>query len=1008
MIFFLNLDGTMTREDTGRIFQGSTAVPDIKVLSVVSSATGGLSVAFTLPSGLTTLYYPLAIVGEHTFDNGFKTYVWGIKQETLDEHGINEKVTSLIGNVTQEVGKVGVTIRQTNAVTGADVASYTANFTVEYSALPTPPSTMQVSEISTLLSLLNAYYSQNADDIRTLKERVGVLEQNQIETIDFRGNSRSIEAIDEGGIMVSIDDVPIHYSKEREDREIDTVVQYLPLVAGNGIAFENKGEVVEVKSTFPSRQPNTDGSCYVLAPNGINPAFEQLTVVKTSNLTYDVRVGGKTAGTITIPQDTYLDAVAYNPETKELKFTYNTSSGKEEIVIPLSDLEDVNNLLIATSQSELNSLLVSANVGKAISYNGDLYVVAREDNSIIAKEIANIADVNLIDTWLDTDFEDVDYDDKVGISWSSHYELSNGEKVYGQGDIAQCVPIVAGKNASIKVEGKTFKINADSATQIYETAVEGGGDETPEEISPSDLFPFRVARMYEGQRYPEVGDLIIYKSNVPNSKGQNPILCKITQLEERAEDEDEPFGYGTPICFIQGASGTEALAGATINLASMPAENITITDTGIYTYIPEVELELADGRLVYMQSRNTIPLVAGEGVEFKKNENNTVSINATGGGGGGGDISSFYIGDAIEELEIDTNGKGINVTYQDAEIEMNGGESYNYIPVNITIPIVAGENVTLAKDETNNVVKIDIPTAGGELVDDLAYSDLVGVPILIADLDTITPTANTYYKHNGADETTYTKGVIYFYDGTAFKAITGGGAGAGINDVKVNGTSVVADGVANIPAASKTQAGVVTTGAQTFNGEKTFDDDIWLGTSAALYASSGAVTIKTKSSYNGASFLFANNNAKWVRLYCGALATDRLGVGLKNSRSEQYILADTTASGTLESILPTYSGTLMSAPSTWSTGTSGSAKLPSAGLYEVKFTIYGSVRSAILNWDGTNYSEASVFLDEMQNPNSFIVLYADPYGTLEVEETQLGSGGGPASVSISYRKIGIA
>ena len=71
----------------------------------------------------------------------------------------------------------------------------------------------------------------------------------------------------------------------------------------------------------------------------------------------------------------------------------------------------------------------------------------------------------------------------------------------------------------------------------------------------------------------------------------------------------------------------EALEGATLNLASLPPEIGVIANDGIHYFVPEVELELPDGRLVYMQSRNAIPITAGDGVEFKKNPNNTVSIN---------------------------------------------------------------------------------------------------------------------------------------------------------------------------------------------------------------------------------------------------------------------------------------------------------------------------------------------------------------------------------------------
>ncbi len=1015
MIFFLNLNGELTRADTGRIFQGSTAVPDIKVLSTVSATSGSLSVAFTKPDKTTTKYYPLAIEAEHTNEQGFTTYVWGIRAGTPEQ---KKAVTDLLGNVTQEVGKVGVSVRQTNVVLGASygedeypaVASYTAEFEVEYSALPASPTEATADEIDTLLDLLYAYYAQNVSLIDGLTNRVDALERKDvladIKTINTdTGGTQGLKTSDTG---ISWDNAFKFFDANGNQTASGTIKQNVPITEGFGINLEidQQDGVARVDLDLQPFPPNTNESCYVLAPNGFaSPgAYEQLTVVKTSNLTYDVRVGEHVAGTITIPQDTYLDAVEYNPETKELKFTYNTSSGKQEIVIPLSDLEDVNNLLIATSQSELNSLLVSANVGKAISYNGDLYVVARENNSIIAKEIANIADVNLIDTWLDTDFEDMEYDDKVGISWSSKYELSNGNKVYGQGDIAQCVPIVAGKNVSIGREGKTFKINVDSATQLYETAVESEGDTAPEEIDQEQHYGTRVAYMYEGQRFPEVGDLVIFKCDIPNSKGQNLILCSITSLDDF--DDPEPYVEMRAICFLQGASGTEALEGATINLASMPAENITITNTGIYTHIPEVELELQDGRLIYMQSRNTIPLVAGEGVEFKNNPNNTVSINAT-GGGGGSLVTDIQIGSDITELGINPDGKGIDVTYNDAEIEYDGGDSYSYFPVEITLPLVAGENVTFETDETNNVVKIDVPSADGELVDNLAYADLVDVPILIADLDTITPTANTYYKHNGADETTYTKGVIYFYDGTAFKAITGGGAG-GISDVQVNGTSVVTDGVANIPPADgSTTAGVIVPSTYTDPqdlGEYKFINRFYIG-----YKTQGTSECpQLVCTGYGNLYIYGSQNRPatlLVHRYPGAggieLHADRNAIYLNaNNNKKPYFYTGATL------YLPTSgNGTLMSAPSTWSEGTSGSATLPEAGLYEVKTGILSNVYSSIINWDGINHAYGQLFATGTGTSAATIFVVVNSIGViskyLNGEATELGS-------VISFRKIGIA
>ena len=68
------------------------------------------------------------------------------------------------------------------------------------------------------------------------------------------------------------------------------------------------------------------------------------------------------------------------------------------------------------------------------------------------------------------------------------------------------------------------------------------------------------------------------------------------------------------------------------------------------------------------------------------------------------------------------------------------------------------------------------------------YNDLLNKPIINQDLDAVgfSPVAGTYYKHVGQTDT-YTAGVIYLYDGEAFKAIDGSGSGSGLNIVEVEG-----------------------------------------------------------------------------------------------------------------------------------------------------------------------------------------------------------------------------
>lgn len=57
------------------------------------------------------------------------------------------------------------------------------------------------------------------------------------------------------------------------------------------------------------------------------------------------------------------------------------------------------------------------------------------------------------------------------------------------------------------------------------------------------------------------------------------------------------------------------------------------------------------------------------------------------------------------------------------------------------------------------------------------YNQLDSIPVINQDLSAtdFTPVANTYYRHTGATNDTFTQGVIYCYDGTEYKALDGSG-----------------------------------------------------------------------------------------------------------------------------------------------------------------------------------------------------------------------------------------
>lgn len=151
MLYFLNLDGTMTLAEPQRVFQGSNNVNTIYVLSAIAPPTA-LEISFTLPSGLTTAYYPMIYNGatdEYTVPNTTTT--------------VYLRSFLLTSNITAEVGTVGVSV---NAVysnadgTTGNQTSFTGSFNVEYSSIPETVTTGTADELQQALDLLSQYYTQ--------------------------------------------------------------------------------------------------------------------------------------------------------------------------------------------------------------------------------------------------------------------------------------------------------------------------------------------------------------------------------------------------------------------------------------------------------------------------------------------------------------------------------------------------------------------------------------------------------------------------------------------------------------------------------------------------------------------------------------------------------------------------------------------------------------------------------------------------------------------------------
>ena len=202
MLFLLNGDGTMTRLDSGRIFQGSNNFTELGVIYPFSGVT--LSAAFTLPNGIDTDYMPMPPLETYTLK--------GKNGETKVFENLYYTSLRIPGTVTERQGKVKVTVLATSAygveipdgeggttVEGrvAKCTSYAAAFTVEYAALPIYPNVPDEPDSDTLIGLLAAYQGKISGEVTELKTRMttaeGDIDTLQADMTEAQGDISSLE-----------------------------------------------------------------------------------------------------------------------------------------------------------------------------------------------------------------------------------------------------------------------------------------------------------------------------------------------------------------------------------------------------------------------------------------------------------------------------------------------------------------------------------------------------------------------------------------------------------------------------------------------------------------------------------------------------------------------------------------------------------------------------------------------------------------------------------------------
>lgn len=97
---------------------------------------------------------------------------------------------------------------------------------------------------------------------------------------------------------------------------------------------------VEINLNGSAERPTYNNSKQIALLEDVHGNMETIALVKKDDLTYELQVGDKIAGTINIPANQFLKSVEYSAEDKSLTFVFNTSEGEQTSVVDLSSLVD--------------------------------------------------------------------------------------------------------------------------------------------------------------------------------------------------------------------------------------------------------------------------------------------------------------------------------------------------------------------------------------------------------------------------------------------------------------------------------------------------------------------------------------------------------------------------------------------------------------------------------------------------------------------------------------------
>ena len=145
---------------------------------------------------------------------------------------------------------------------------------------------------------------------------------------------------------------------------------------------------------------------------------EEVTLEKTSDLTYTLKVDGQAAGVINIPKDQFLKSADYDSASHKITLVFETTDGEKTTEIDLTDLIDVytagnglqksNNEFSIKIDPATESYLTVTPAGLKVSGINDALATKADKNSVYTKtetdtKLSNKADKNSVYTKTETD-----------------------------------------------------------------------------------------------------------------------------------------------------------------------------------------------------------------------------------------------------------------------------------------------------------------------------------------------------------------------------------------------------------------------------------------------------------------------------------------------------------------------------------------------------------------------------------------------------------------------------